>query len=66
LNQGNKKFYQPRGKVLGGSSQLNAMIYIRGNKRDYNRWSELGNKGWDYDSVLPYFNKSENNSIFNN
>ena len=51
--------YQPRGKVLGGSSSLNAMIYIRGHKADYDEWARLGNSGWSYDEVLPYFKKSE-------
>ncbi|MDH5425098.1 MAG: GMC family oxidoreductase N-terminal domain-containing protein [Gammaproteobacteria bacterium] len=49
-----------RGKVLGGCSSINAMIYMRGQPRDYNEWAALGNKGWDFDSVLPYFKKSEN------
>ena len=54
-----RKGYQPRGKVLGGSSSINAMIYIRGHKEDYNEWARLGNAGWSYDEVLPYFKKSE-------
>lgn len=51
--------FQPRGKMLGGSSGSNAMIYIRGAKYDYDNWAEMGAEGWSYDEVLPYFKKSE-------
>jgi choline dehydrogenase len=58
--------YQPRGKVLGGCSSTNAMAYVRGNQEDYNDWEKLGNPGWGYQEVLPYFIKSEDNAdIFN-
>ena len=56
-----KKFYQPRGKTLGGSSSINAMVYIRGNKGDYDNWAALGNKDWEYEKCLPYFKKAEHN-----
>jgi choline dehydrogenase len=59
-----RRGYQPRGKVLGGSSSINAMLYVRGQAEDYDQWAALGNAGWDYQSVLPFFIKSERNDTF--
>ena len=55
----NRRSYWPRGKVIGGSSSINAMVYIRGQQQDYEDWRELGNHGWGWQDVLPYFRKSE-------
>ena len=57
----NRTMYQPRGKVLGGTSSINGMVYMRGNPADYDEWRQRGCAGWDWDSVLPYFRKAENN-----
>ncbi|MCP4374994.1 MAG: choline dehydrogenase, partial [bacterium] len=56
-----RRLQWPRGKVLGGSSALNGLLYVRGQPEDYNRWAELGNPGWSFREVLPYFKKSEDN-----
>ncbi|HEV7349212.1 GMC family oxidoreductase [Telluribacter sp.] len=57
----NRRMYLPRGKTLGGCSSTNAMAYIRGNRADYDEWAALGNAGWSYEEVLPYFKRSEHN-----
>ncbi len=59
---GGRKIRQPRGKVLGGSSSINGLVYIRGQREDYDHWRQLGNIGWSYEDVLPFFRKSENQS----
>lgn len=59
-----RNIFIPRGKTLGGSSSTNAMAYVRGNRLDFDEWEALGNKGWSYEDVLPYFNQSECNEDF--
>lgn len=60
INLNNRRLFQPRGKTLGGSSSMNAMIYIRGHRTDFDDWRDLGNEGWGYSDILTYFKKSEN------
>ena len=55
-----RSIFQPRGKVLGGSSSINGLLYVRGQHEDYDRWRQRGNSGWGFDDVLPYFKKAEN------
>ncbi len=58
---GGRRLYLPRGRVIGGSSSMNAMIYLRGNRLDYDDWAASGCEGWSYEEVLPYFKRSEDN-----
>ena len=55
----NRKLYWPRGRVWGGSSSLNAMVYIRGHALDYDNWEAMGAHGWNYQNCLPYFKKAQ-------
>jgi len=57
---GNRALHWPRGRVLGGTSSINGMLYVRGNPADYDGWAQMGCRGWSYDDVLPFFKKSEN------
>ena len=56
----------PRGRTLGGSSSINAMVYIRGNRLDYDDWAKAGNEGWSWQDVKPYFLKAEHNEQYQN
>ncbi len=60
----NRRMLFPQGKILGGGSSVNSMVYIRGNRRDYDQWRDLGNDGWGYDDLLPYFKRSEDNERY--
>jgi len=62
-NLNNRQVYWPRGRVLGGSSSINGLIYIRGQKYDYDLWSSMGNPGWSWDECLPYFKRLEHNDL---
>ena len=63
-NADNRPIYIPRGRVIGGSSSINGMVYMRGHRLDYDDWASAGNEGWSYREVLPYFLRSENNEEF--
>ena len=59
---GGRKLHTPRGRVLGGSSSINGLVYVRGNPLDFDRWEEEGARGWSYRNVLPYFRRAEKRS----
>ena len=59
-NLGGRRLAAPRGKVIGGSSSINGMVYVRGHACDYDNWAEMGAQGWSYADVLPYFRRMEN------
>jgi choline dehydrogenase len=59
-----RRIAYPRGRAVGGTSVLNLLMYVRGNRGDYDRWAAMGNRGWGYDDVLPYFRRSEGNATF--
>src|SRR3954451_3987003 len=61
----NRPMYYPQGRTLGGSTSINAMIYIRGQREDYDRWAELGSKDWSFENVLPFFRRAERNERLN-
>jgi choline dehydrogenase len=63
-NAGQRRIFVPRGRTLGGTSAINGMVYMRGHADDYDEWAALGNPGWSYREVLPYFLRSENNAEF--
>jgi len=63
---GGRRAYLPRGKAIGGTSSMNTMLYVRGNRADFDTWRDLGNEGWSYDDVLPFFKRSEDNRRFEN
>ncbi|WP_179400837.1 GMC family oxidoreductase [Burkholderia guangdongensis] len=62
-NMHNRRLYWPRGRTLGGSSSINGLIYVRGQRQDYDRWAALGNRGWSWDDCLPYFRRLEHNTL---
>src|SRR5690554_3988308 len=61
----NRRMHYPQGRTLGGSTSINAMIYLRGSAQDFDHWRDLGNEGWGYEDVLPFFRKAENNERLN-